>query len=315
MKKLALYIGEPYQRRRAAKELVRDWYKEMGKPEYYRLEGEEVTVSELGQHLGGSSLFSEKKIIRITQADDIEEEKLISSLLVEHVSDDEAVLLETDSLSKRSSLYKGLSQEATTKEFSEPTKRNFPNFVNEVLNEYGVRLTSDGKQWFIQVMERDLLRVEREAQKMRLYQEADSGPLGRDDLTQVVWAQGKDRLFDLFDALFGREVERAISLLDESLRRGVDPYKIFYMFANEVRRNLQIKDLSSQGLSNSEISGRTGIYKWLVSKKQGQLRGVSLETLTSLLLRLHDEDVRMKTGRTQPEDVLYRAAFALYQKV
>ncbi|MBS3812498.1 DNA polymerase III subunit delta [Candidatus Bipolaricaulota bacterium] len=312
MKRLALYFGEPYQRRKAAKKLVRDWYKEIGKPEYYRLEGGEITVSELGQHLGGPSLFSKEKIIRITQADEIEDEKAVVSLLLSHRYETERVLLESDSLSKRSSLYRGLSKEASTQEFSEPTKKNFPRFVNGILNDYGVRLTSGAKKWFTQIMELDLLRVEKEVQKLRLYREEGSEPLGRDELKHVVWTQGKDRLFDLFDDLFGGDVEGAIALLEESLRRGTDPYKIFYMLANEVRRNLQVKDLSSQGLSNSEISNRTGVYKWLVTKKKRQLADRSLEKLLSLLCRLHDEDVRMKTGRTKPEDALYRAVLALH---
>lgn len=312
MNRLAFYFGEPYQRRKAAKKFIRYWYNSMEDPEFYRLEGARVKISDLGQYLGGASLFSRSKIIRITGTDEVDNDNEFSSLLRGHDFENEVVLLEANSISKRSSLYKNLSDIAETQEFSPPTKKKFPGHVNQVLGDYGLRLTGEAKKWFIQIMELDLLRVEREVQKMKLYRNESSGPLEKEDLKEIIWTRGKDVMFDFFEAAFQGEIREATSMLEKMLTKGVESSKIFYMFANEVRRNLQVKDLVSRNLSDGDIANRTGIYQWLVSKKREQLHELEADEIMEILLQLQEEDLKIKTGRTDVEDALFRLVLSLY---
>jgi len=315
MNKLALYFGEPYQRRKAAKDFIRKWYNSLEEPEFYRLEGSRVTASELEQYLGGASLFSKSKIIRITGIEELAEKPSIASILVNHEYQNEAVLLECESIDKRTKLYKTLSKKATTKKFSYPDKRKFPRFVTQILREYEVELTTEAQRWFVQIMELDLLRVEREVQKMKLFQTGTEGPLNAEDLQEVVWAQGKDKLFDFFGALLARDVSGAMSLLNEMLSKGVEPSEIFYMLAGEVRKLIEVQDLLAKNKSIPEISQETGIYKWLVSKKEKQLDNFTGDELLKLIFQLQDEDVAIKFGQTDVLDALLRMVFALSPRI
>ncbi len=310
MAKIVLYHGEPYQRDNAVKKALNLWKEELADPEIYKYEGGQLEPKTLEQLLGGASLFSETKIIRVTGAEELVGNDSFVEIIKNHSFDKIALLLQGDSIRKNSSLAKVVSRKGKVKKFSEPTGRNFPKYVSEILADNGVKVSSKAKKWLIQVLEQDLLRVQREAEKLGLYK--DRGELSPEEVKEVVWTRGRDKLFDFLDALFDRESERALKLLEDMLTEGVEQGKIFFMLAKEVRRLIKVQDLASRGKSNKEISSRTGLYDWLVKKKRGQVNNFSREELEELLKTLHREDLKVKRGETDLEDVLFRVVYRMY---
>ncbi len=310
MPKIVLYHGEPYQREKAVEKKISNWRKKLSDPELYRFEGNQLEPEKLEQLLGGSSLFSKTKIIHVSQAEELAGEDSFPDIIEKHTFETEALLFESDSLKKSTALYKSIANKGETKKFSEPTGRNFPKYVSEIMADHNVQLSSDAKRWIIQIMEQDLLRVKREAEKLSLYR--DQGEVTENEVKQVVWTKGKDKMFDFFDALFTKENREAIKLLEEMLGEDVEASKIFFMLAKEVRRLIKIGSLASDGLSNKEIADKTGIYNWLVKKKRGQLNNFDTKELEDLLHQLHRQDYRFKQGKTDLEDALFRIVYQTY---
>lgn len=310
MAKLALYHGEPYQRGKKVEKVLSAWQENMPDPEFYRFEGNQLEPDELEQLLGGASLFSETKIIHVSQAEELVGNDSFPEIIRNHTYEQEGLLFESDSVKKNTKLYKAIDEKGTTKKFSEPSNsKEFRKYAADILKENGAQLTTDARKWFFQVMEEDLLRVDREAEKLALYKD---GQLTLEETKEVVWAGGKDKMFDFFDALFTGRTRDAIGLLEDMLQKGVEEGKIFFMLAKEVRRLLKIQELASGGASNKEISSRTGIYKWLVKKKRGQLKNFSGEELEELLHLLHREDLKVKQGQTDLDDALFRVVYRTY---
>ena len=310
MAKLVLFYGEPYQRSKEVEKALKLWQEALTDPELYKFEGNQLEPENLEQLLGGASLFSETKIIRVTQAEELTEDKAFPKIIEKHSFDTEGLILEADSLKKSTSLYKAVNKKGKAKKFSEPTGRNFPNLVTNILTDHDLKISSQAKQWLIQVTDKNLLRVEKEVEKLKLY-DGDK-PLSLEDVKEVVWAKGKDKMFDFFDALFGKNGKEAINLLEAMLNEGVEESKIFFMLANEVRRLIKIQDLASQGLSNKEIASKAGVYNWLVKKKRGQLSNFTEEELNELIHQLHRQDLRMKQGKTDLEDSLFRIVYQTF---
>ncbi|MEF8726548.1 MAG: DNA polymerase III subunit delta [Candidatus Bipolaricaulota bacterium] len=307
MEKIVLYHGEPYQRRKAIRKTLAKWREDLSNPEIYKFEGKQLEPDKLEQLLSGASLFSQTKIIRVSQTEELLEDDSFPEIIRNHSYKNTALLLESESINKGSSLYRAISDKGETKKFSHPTGRNFPKYVSQILNDHQVQLTSDAKRWLIQTMEKDLLRVEKEAEKLKLYGENEE--LTREVVKDVVWARGKDKMFDFFDALFTRHSREAIELLEEMLKEGVDEGKIFFMLANEVRKLIKVQALAADGLSNKEISSETGIYNWLVKKKRGQLNNFTGDELEKLLHLLYREDLKFKQGKTDIVDALFRVIY------
>ena len=310
MAKLVLYHGEPYQRRKKAKKALNAWQENMPDPELYKFEGKQLEPSELEQLLGGASLFSETKIIRVSQAGELVGNDSFPDIIDKHSFDTEGLLLEADSVRKNTKLYKSVDEKGKTEKFSEPSGRKFKGFVGDILSENGVRLDGEARKWFIEVMEEDLLRVDSEAKKLALYSE--DGPVSLEEAKEVVYAGGKDKMFDFFDALFNQNTHQALALLEDMLKKGVEEGKIFYMLAKEVRKLIKIQDLATSGASNDEINTKTGIYNWLVKKKRGQIKNFTAAELEELLHLLHREDLKVKQGQTDLDDALFRVVYWTY---
>lgn len=310
MAKLVLYQGEPYQRGRKVEKALNVWQENMADPELYKFEGKKLESSELEQLLSGASLFSETKIIRVSQAGELVGNDSFPEIINRHSFDTEALLLEADSVRKNTKLYKAVDKKGKTEKFSEPSGRQFKSFVSEILNDRGARLDGEARNWFVEVMEEDLLRIDSEAKKLALY--SDEGPVSLEEAKEVVYAGGKDKMFDFFDALFNKKNQKALELLEDMLKKGVEDGKIFYMLAKEVRRLIKIQDLASRGASNDEIASKTGIYDWLVKKKRGQLNNLTAEELEELLHLLHREDLKVKQGQTDLDDALFRVVYRTY---
>lgn len=312
MAKLALYHGEPYQREKTVYKVLNAWEENMTEPEFYRFEGDQLEPAELEQLLGGASLFSETKIIHVSQAEELVGNDSFPAIIKDHSYETEGLLFESDSVKKNTKLYKAIDEKGTTKKFSEPSNsKEFRRYAADILKEHKAKLTADARKWFFQVMEEDLLRVAREAEKLALYKEDE--PLTREEAKEVVWAGGKDKMFDFFDALFAQQTQEAIELLEDMLKKGVETGKIFFMLAKEVRRLIKVQALAADGASNKEISNETGIYKWLVKKKRGQLSNFTGEELEELLHLLHQEDLKVKQGKTDMEDALFRVVYRTYK--
>ena len=310
MAKIVLYQGEPYQRGKKVKKALSAWRGNMPDPELYKFEGNRLEPSELEQLLGGASLFSETKIIRVSQADELVGNDSFPEIIKKHSFDTEALLLEADSVRKNSKLYKAVDEKGKTEKFSEPSGRQFKSFVSDILNDRGAQLDGEARNWFVEVMEEDLLRVDSEAKKLALY--SDEEPVTLAEAKEIVYAGGKDKMFDFFDALFNKKNQKAIELLEDMLKQGVEEGKIFYMLAREVRKLMKVQDLASRGASNDEINSKTGIYNWLVKKKRGQIKNFTAEELEELLHLLHREDLKVKQGQTDLDDALFRVVYRSY---
>ena len=310
MAKLVLYHGEPYQRGNKVKKALSAWQENMPNPELYKFEGKQLEPAELEQLLSGASLFSETKIIHVSQADELVGNDSFPNIIKKHSFDTEGLLLEADSVRKNAKLYKAVDEKGKTEKFSAPSGRQFKGHATKILNERGAQLDGEARKWFVEIMEEDLLRVDSEARKLALY--SDAGPVTLKEAREIVYAGGKDKMFDFFDALFNKKNREAIGLLEEMLKAGVDEGKIFYTLAKEVRKLIKIQDLASRGVSNDDITAKTGIYGWLVKKKRGQIKNFTAEELEEFLHLLQREDQKVKQGQTDLDDALFRIVYRTY---
>ena len=303
---LLLLQGEPYQRRRALQKALGRLKDELDSPELHELEGAGLTPADLTQLLRGASLFNSTKLIHVTHLEELTDPQGVARVIGQADFKKQALVAEGEGIRGNSSLYRAFAQGETVK-FDPLKKRNFPNRINKVLREKGVRVESGVVRWLSQVLELDLLRVEREAEKLSLYGEGRK--LDLDEVRRVVWAQGGTKIFDFLDSFSSKDLSRALGLLEAMLKREVEPSKIFFMLAGEVRKLLKIKDLAGKGFNNGKIADKTGIYEWLVSKKRPQVDNFSRSELVRLFHALREKDREIKRGLTEPQRALFQLTY------
>ncbi len=107
----------------------------------------------------------------------------------------------------------------------------------------------------------------------------------------------EDHIFDMLRAVASRDTDTALALYAELLGLKEAPIKILVMLEREFNRLLMVKDLMDRRASQLEIEKETGIRSFAIRRYQGQLRGITRESLLAALRLLADTDEKIKTGR------------------
>jgi DNA polymerase-3 subunit delta len=116
-----------------------------------------------------------------------------------------------------------------------------------------------------------------------------------DDVDQMVERYDIDNLFALTDAVVKKDINEALSLYQELLKRNEEPIKIIVIIANQFRLIFQVKRLKSKGLSDSEIASELAVHPYRV--KLAKETNLSEKELLKYLTTLADLDEQIKTGK------------------
>ncbi len=305
---LYLFLGDPWQRRRAVDRLKRQLQAPNEAWREVALDGEEFEFSRFIEALQTDSLFGERTLVHLKRVEKLPEPEALLPHLERARSPDLCVIFEGEKLEGRGKLYKALKELGEVQEFTPPTRQELPKRVSELLGERGVRLPAQGLRALLEGVEGDLMRLDREIEKLACYAHGKKS-LTLEELEGVIFHDRGGSVFAALEALLARRPE-ALKLLRAALEGGEEPTKVFYLLAAEVRALLRVKSLAAEGFSNAQIAQRTGDFPWRAAKRRRLAESLRCEELIELIHRLHEEDVAIKRGEREPEEALWALALA-----
>lgn len=308
-KNLFTFVGDAYLRERAAKKLITQLQQSRKRPPaLVSVEGRELTGAQLLEHFSGTSLFDEAKILLIRRADELPEPEQVAERITAGLAPTLTLILDADKLDKRGKLYKTLEKHGEIQEFVKPDRRGLPTLVRELLSEHNVRLSSEGLKYLLEAVELEPARLASEIKKLSCY--GSGREFDAPELRELLFSDQSESVLKFLDRL-GERSPQSLRQLRELLRSGEDPNKIFFMIASQIRGMLAVKALAASKKSDEEIAKELGRMSWLVGKQRRMAQKFSEAELVALLHRLHEEDVRIKTGERTSEETLFELVLAL----
>ena len=118
-------------------------------------------------------------------------------------------------------------------------------------------------------------------------------------------------IFEVVDAIAGRDRLRATKLLHDHLESGADPHHIFSMIIYQFRNLLRVKDLVKKALPYTLIIKKTGLKPYVMKKTYDQCRKYEVNELTDLFAKLALTEINTKSGNSNMDDELYQLALVL----
>jgi DNA polymerase-3 subunit delta len=143
----------------------------------------------------------------------------------------------------------------------------------------------------------DLQLLENEVEKLVLYKGPEA-EVDEDDVLLLSPYAAEASIFDLVDAIGGRDGRRAAALFQQKLAEGTDPFYLFTMFVRQFRLLLQVKELAEEGRAAAAIASELRIHPFVANKLLQQSRGFTLPQLEEIYRHLLEIDVGNKTGQT-----------------
>jgi DNA polymerase III subunit delta len=185
-------------------------------------------------------------------------------------------------------------QQALVVDCALPTDAEMIQWVRAKAVELGGSFTQPAVSVLVEYVGNNTQRAAQEITKLLTYVNFER-PVDDDDVRRLTAQEQQANIFDMVDAIGGRDAQTALDTLHILLEES-DPLPLFGMIVRQFRLLLQTRELLDSGSSPDTIARTLKQHPYVIQKISGQARRFDLPVLESIYHQLLKIDVDGKTG-------------------
>jgi DNA polymerase-3 subunit delta len=212
-------------------------------------EGNEATAKKVMEIAGTLPVFAERRVILIRGAEGIkkgEMEGLDSQFAKFPETTD--LILTAEKADKRLGFWQKIEKNGKVREFKPLYPREVPGWIVQEGTAMGLSVSPDAAQWMGESLGNDLALLFSTLEKLRLLV-GDKKKVALADVESCVSSISWKSLFDLTDAVGGRDLSKALRLFSGMLSEGESPVALLGLMARHFRILSKVKEGDSGGVS------------------------------------------------------------------
>ena len=122
--------------------------------------------------------------------------------------------------------------------------------------------------------------------------------IGLNDVQIFLDEKIDDNIFNLVDAIIGKQEKQVYKMIQEQYRQGKDAQFIFSMILRQVRIMLELRDLfeKQDKTSSDDLAKKIGVHPYVVKKTLSFVRNYNMDKLKHIYKQLLEMDIQTKTG-------------------
>jgi len=303
-----LIYGEDTFRSRLKLEAIKEKYRAAsGDMNLIELSGEGISWPELQNQISAAPFLANKRLVIIkfiSKAPADVREKLVEYL--EKVPASTVLFFYEIKLDLRMNLFKKLcSYQKNCEEFQLLEPLQAKRWAEKRFKDNGLAIERPALDRLIELVGIDLWRMSNEIEKIICYKFGDNKDIGRvtiGDIDLLTNALPQANVFHLIDALHGRKLNQALSVLEDLMLVGEEELRLLGLIVSQFRNLLIVADLKDKfpAWNNFTIAKESGLKPFVVSKLLSQLRLLDKIWLKKSYQNLADVDWQIKTGAIEP---------------
>jgi DNA polymerase-3 subunit delta len=215
------------------------------------------------------------------------------------------LVLVATKVAKNSKLYRAAASTGVAYEYVAPKRSEYAREVVKLLREHGKSITSHAAERLVEMVGRDLRRLDAEIDKLTAFT-GDAAEVTVADVEAVASASGTASVFELTDAVGERDTVRALRLLSRLLGSGEAPFGLLAMLARHVRGLIGARALAARGTGPDAMAPELGMAPWQARNVAKQASRWEPAELSRALLGLAAAEEEMKTSPTDAGLVIER---------
>ncbi len=197
---------------------------------------------------------------------------------------------------KRGKLYRQVSRYGRAVEFRRQQEKVLMQWILGRLNREGKKITRPVMELFLSRTGNDMGVIEQELEKLVCYS------MGRDvisgeDVETICANQTPGKIFEMVDAIAGREQKKALDLYYDLLMLKEPPMRILFLVTRQFQILMQLKEMTEKGFDYKYMAGKAGVPEFAVRKYIGQARRFSFRQLESAVKDGVQAEENVKTGK------------------
>lgn len=288
------------------KETLADLQRKLGDPAMLdlntsRFEGQALSFSQLRHACDSIPFLADKRLVIVNNLfSQSSNQSLLDEVLayLPHLPETtRLVFLETKSLSEKHALLKlAQGEKGFVKAFARPEGNSLERWIKQRVEKLGGRISPRATYTLAENVSNDMRALDNEIEKLVLYKEPGE-MIQEEDVFLLCPYVAEANVFDLVDALGGRQGKTAVQLLQKKYNEGADPFYIFSMFVRQFRLLIQVKELADAHFDAQAIAKTLKLYNFVAGKLVQQSKGYQMAQLEGIYAHLLEMDVGVKTGR------------------
>lgn len=188
-----------------------------------------------------------------------------------------------------------------------------PSWINMETKRKDKQMSQQAASFLADMVGNDLGQLIQAIERLVLYV-GDKKLIDLSDVEESIAETHQRTIFELADAVGGRKLEKAISLLHNILENGMAPVLALNMLARHFRILSKAKEITGRMDDKAQIAKYLGVHPFYAGNYMSQSRNFSGGELRLAFRKLHNCDRSLKSSRIPKERVLEKALFSIIQK-
>jgi DNA polymerase III subunit delta len=172
-------------------------------------------------------------------------------------------------------------------------------------SQHGKQLTQSAAQMLLDLVGSDMGLLDQELAKLAVYI-GKAARIDTDDVDRLVGRSQSANVFKVFDAIGTGRAADALTILDQLLGQGEDPFGVLGAFSWQLRRIAKAARLAISGASMGEACDRAGVAQWPDARRAAEqlLRHLGRRRASQIFDWLLEIDLGLKGSSPLPPRTL-----------
>lgn len=218
--------------------------------------------------------------------------------LLDAVSDTTDLILAERKFDKRLTLYKTLKKRTDFREFTELDERGLSSWLTKAAAERGGNLKPNDASYLVQRVGTNQMGLSNELDKLLSWDKN----ISRDSIDMLTEPLPQGSVFDLLDAAFSGNKQRAMALYEDQRKQQVEPQAIMGMIAWQLHVLAVVKFNEKDGAGAIASAAKMSPYS--VNKALNLTRKMTTTQVKDLVARALRLDVRLKSEMIDADDAV-----------
>lgn len=205
------------------------------------------------------------------------------------------IIFSENEIDKRSALYKYVNKNHMAVEFSFLSENEMINWTVGLFQTLGKTISPFDAKYLVEITDGGMHAVKREAEKLAAYVQ-EGVQVGRREISELVTPSVENRVFDMIDAMIGKNIDLALTKLNDLFLLKEDANRILGAVIYHVDKLVNTKLLMEQGCERGEIISKLKIAPFQAGKYMRDCGKYQMRELTALLRRCAETDAFLKSN-------------------
>ncbi len=201
-----------------------------------------------------------------------------------------------EEVDKRGKLYKAVKDKGHIVELTRQDERTLVRWILGMAKKEGKQMSESSAAYLLAKVGNDMENVQKELEKLFCYA-MHRAEITRNDIDEVCVTQISNHIFDMVDAVAGKNQRKALDYYYDLLALKEPPMRILFLLTRQFRILMEVKELESLGYAPKEIASKVGIMPFLIGKYRAQAKTFTRKELRMILEDGIQAEEDVKTGK------------------